>query len=274
MLTRFGLSWQVLEELGLLHNGKIEREMCMKRDIEPRFEHQVDPRRMILAGGRKIHRYPSFYWRSWWPEDMKRLPKNFGSGQFHGNFIPQIPIMAVKRFTRQGDRVLDLFAGSGTTLDVCELLRRRCSGVDLHPSRSDIEEGDARTFRPEEKADLVVLHPPYANGIRFSDDAEDLSKEPERFLAMFDEVVQNVNQCCRQRAHLLLVIGDVWAEQRLQPLCAEACLSIGKAGWKLRHSAVKRIGWTKRKQAIWEYRALKGGYGVMDHENILIFRRL
>src|SRR2546425_752128 len=35
-------------------------------------------------------------------------------GDYHGNFVPQIPYQAMRRFTRQGDVVLDGFLGSGT----------------------------------------------------------------------------------------------------------------------------------------------------------------
>ena len=37
-------------------------------------------------------------------------------GDYHGNFIPQIPNQLMRRFTKKGDIVLDTFLGSGTTL--------------------------------------------------------------------------------------------------------------------------------------------------------------
>lgn len=37
-------------------------------------------------------------------------------GDYHGNFIPQIPNQLMRRFTKKGDVVLDTFLGSGTTL--------------------------------------------------------------------------------------------------------------------------------------------------------------
>lgn len=38
------------------------------------------------------------------------------TGEYHGNFIPQIPHQIMRRFTKKGDIVLDTFLGSGTTL--------------------------------------------------------------------------------------------------------------------------------------------------------------
>ncbi len=39
------------------------------------------------------------------------------TGNYHGNFIPQIPNQLMRRFTKKGDVVLDTFLGSGTTLN-------------------------------------------------------------------------------------------------------------------------------------------------------------
>ncbi len=37
-------------------------------------------------------------------------------GDYHGNFIPQIPYQLINRYTKKGEWVLDTFLGSGTTL--------------------------------------------------------------------------------------------------------------------------------------------------------------
>jgi len=44
------------------------------------------------------------------------------NGDYHGNFIPQIPNQLMRRFTKKGDVVLDPFLGSGTTLIECKRL--------------------------------------------------------------------------------------------------------------------------------------------------------
>ena len=53
------------------------------------------------------------------------------SGQYHGNFVPQIPYQAIRRFTKPGDVVLDTFLGSGTTLIESRRLGRHGIGVEL-----------------------------------------------------------------------------------------------------------------------------------------------
>jgi len=46
-------------------------------------------------------------------------------------FIPQIPRWAINKYTKEGDYVLDPFAGSGTTLVEAVLLNRNSLGIDF-----------------------------------------------------------------------------------------------------------------------------------------------
>ena len=57
---------------------------------------------------------------------------------YHGNFVPQIPYQLVKRYTHKNDNVLELFAGSGTTLFECERLGRNYIGFDINQSMIDL----------------------------------------------------------------------------------------------------------------------------------------
>jgi DNA modification methylase len=52
---------------------------------------------------------------------------------YHGNFIPQIPDQLIRRYTKKDEVVFEPFAGSGTTLFVCEELKRKYLGVDINP---------------------------------------------------------------------------------------------------------------------------------------------
>jgi DNA modification methylase len=66
-------------------------------------------------------------------------------------------------FTDPDDLVVDPFGGSGTTLDACRHLGRRCLIYDLKPARDGIIRHDISLGFPKEAkgCDLVFLDPPY-----------------------------------------------------------------------------------------------------------------
>src|SRR5438552_219426 len=112
-------------------------------------------------------------------------------GDYWGNFVPQIPNQLIRRFTRRGEWVVDLFSGMGTTLIECRKLGRHGVGVELNAAVADrsreriaaaasngaaswsvlvadaAEAATAQQVRRELdrsgdcNADLVILHPPY-----------------------------------------------------------------------------------------------------------------
>jgi DNA modification methylase len=83
----------------------------------------------------------------------------------------------VHRFTKPGDRVVDPFCGSGTTLDVCKDLERQAIGFDVAPTRADIQNADARSLPLKAASvDLVFMDPPYADNLDYSDDPRCLGK--------------------------------------------------------------------------------------------------
>jgi len=152
-------------------------------------------------------------------------------GDYHGNFVPQVPRQLMLRFTRAGDVVLDLFLGSGTTLIECRRLGRCGIGVELLPAAANLakqrlaasmplfpdvaaensevftevvvgDSSEAATrsqmeaiLRRQQRAtvQLVIMHPPYHDIIRFSSEPADLSNASteEEFLDRLAAVWQN-----------------------------------------------------------------------------------
>lgn len=141
------------------------------------------------------------------------------SNFYHWNFIPQIPNQLIRRFTKKWDFVLDLFLWSGTTAIECEKLERNIIWVDIKEelvnrakeliisekikkefivwnSWSKLTQNKIKTFlalQNKSWVDLVLLHPPYFDIIKFSDKKQDLSNawSLEEFLKMFNNVLQN-----------------------------------------------------------------------------------
>ncbi|MEJ5285829.1 MAG: Sensor protein fixL [Candidatus Kapaibacterium sp.] len=172
-------------------------------------------------------------------------------GDYHGNFIPQIPNQLMRRFTRKGDVILDTFLGSGTTLIECKRLSRNGIGIELLPQIAEIAKqrinqetlfdndvfteiivGDSTKKETRQKVDdilnihkrqkvlLIIMHPPYHDIIKFSDRPEDLSnaKSVDEFLELFGEVVSNFIDLLERKHYLAVIIGDKYSNSEWIPL--------------------------------------------------------
>ena len=231
-------------------------------------------------------------------------------GDYWGNFVPQIPRQILRRFTRQGDTVVDFFSGMGTTLIECRSLGRHGIGVELvsavaDRSRERIDQapnelsittevlvGDSaepdireavRTAlgrRGSTWADCIFLHPTYFNIIRFSDDPADLSNAVDlpAFLERFRLVVDNAVDVLRAGRFLALVIGDAFSQGEWIPLGFECMQICRDAGLRLKAINVKDIQGNEKgkgkSENLWRYRALRQGFYVFKHEYVMVFQKL
>ena len=236
-------------------------------------------------------------------------------GSYHGNFIPQIPNQLMRRYTAADGVVLDGFLGSGTTMIEARRLGRNSIGVELLPEMAaaakraahsqavelpesesdvfaDVIVGDSGGKKMRDKVaavlakhgreslDLIVLHPPYHDIIKFSDRAEDLSnaESAEEFVRRFGDVVANFSPLLRPRHYLAVVIGDKYADGEWTPLgfrVMEETLRRDK-DLSLKSIVIKNMlnNRAKRnKENLWRYRALAGGFYVFRHEYILLFQK-
>lgn len=238
---------------------------------------------------------------SLWLIDKRDASGNH-KGDYHGNFIPQIPNQLLKRYTKKGDWVLDAFLGSGTTLIECQRLGRNGIGIDIDPQilsiakeRTSTEKGnssfefinaDSATYNLKpileknniDNVQLIIYHPPYWDIIKFNDKSENLSnaKTLNEFLNMFGQVVDNTAKYLEKNRYIGIVIGDIYKNSEWVPLNAYINLLMLKKGYTLKSMVIKNINETKGKQnqhGIWRYRALAGGFYVFKHEYILIFKK-
>ncbi|MEM5806127.1 MAG: DNA methyltransferase [Candidatus Aenigmatarchaeota archaeon] len=225
-------------------------------------------------------------------------------GWYWGNFIPQIPRQMMLRYTKKGDWVLDTFVGSGTTLIECRRLGRNGIGIELNPEVaekakrmiekeqnkdnvvSEVIIGDSRTIDIKSILDnyrikqvqLLIMHPPYHDIIKFSKDSRDLScaKNTEEFLKMFGEVVDNATPYLEKGRYFALVVGDKYSKGEWIPLGFYCMQEVLKRGYLLKSIIVKNFEGTRGKrnqQELWRYRALVGGFYVFKHEYIMLFKK-
>ncbi len=227
---------------------------------------------------------------------------------YHGNFVPQIPNQLMRRFTKKGGVVLDCFLGNGTTLIESKKLGRNGIGVELLPSvargaQKNIEEGNgagkteivvgdsagAKARKGVEGAlkgmkkkavQLIILHPPYHDIIKFSGKKEDLSNATsvEKFTNRFGDVVENFSGLLEQGGSLAIVIGDKYEAGEWHPLAFYLLQETLRrdTSLKLKSVIIKNMAGNRAKlnqEKLWRYRALSGGFYIFKHEYILLFRK-
>ena len=236
-----------------------------------------------------------------------RLKEHGHSNEYHGNYIPQIAQQMYERYTKKNDIVLDMFFGSGTSGIEAMNMNRRCIGVELKQDLVDsvsqkftskqlvtdvnIICGDSTSedtadkvkarleIMGEEKAQFLMLHPPYDDIIRFSDKKEDLSNcaTTEEFYDMFEKVAKHGYDLLERGRFACLIIGDSYKNSEVQPLGFECMNRMRKLGFVLKSTIVKDIQGNERGKGrtanLWRYRALAGGFSIFNHEYIFVFQK-
>jgi hypothetical protein len=164
-----------------------------------------------------------------------------GQQSYFGAVPPQVLENLLWFFTEPGDVVVDLFAGSGTTVDVSKAMGRRVWAGDIRGNHYSphlpIHQHDATMGWPDDaprKADLVFLDPPYwkqASG-RYSTEPGELAEmDIDAFNAAWWQVVKAAVDHAQRVAFIIsptqLEDGSVidHATDMLRPFAAE--------GWRV-----------------------------------------
>lgn len=205
------------------------------------------------------------------------LPKN--SKDFHGLFIPEIPYQFIKRFTKENELVWDCFAGSGTTYKVAKILNRKCICSDIYPTEDFILYGKAQEYQLQQKAQLIILHPPYSNIIKYSEFVDDLSSwnEYENFLEEFEKCIINIVPQLEINRFIILVCGNIYVKGEELTLGVWCKDIIRKNGCILKSHIIKDYGETKggnKNYNLNYYRQLKGNYNNFYGDNIFILQKI
>jgi len=145
-----------------------------------------------------------------------------GNNKYAGVTPALIIFNLIWRYTNPGELVVDPMCGSGTTIDVCEAEKRRVIGYDIHPTRPDIIENDARQIPLEnESVDMVFIDSPYGDNIKYNDSPANIgniSCESDEFYNELEKVMSECARILKPGKVLGWLIGDQWVRNRFTPV--------------------------------------------------------
>lgn len=251
----------------------------------------------------KWKQYDDIITDSLWVLD-KRDNAGANNGNYWGNFIPQIPNQLFKRYTKKSDWILDTFLGSGTSIIEAKRLGRNAIGIELQKNviqiakdninkefnkfnvKYEIIQSDCTELNYIKelkkfgisKVQFVIMHPPYWDIIKFSEDENDLSncKSLKDFLNSIGKLIDATTPILEKGRYLAFVIGDKYSAGEWIPLGFYCMQEIQKRNYKLKSIIVKNFDETKGKmnqKELWRYRALVGGFYIFKHEYIFYLRK-
>lgn len=147
-------------------------------------------------------------------------------------FDPVLCEVCIKWFSGDGAKILDPFAGGSVRGVVSAVSNRRYTGIDLRPEQieANIEQwenikrkypdvpsprwitGDSLVTIPtlQEKFDMIMSCPPYADLEVYSDDPADLSNmEYDDFLTAYREIIRLAVERLEDNRFAVFVVGEV-----------------------------------------------------------------
>ncbi len=142
----------------------------------------------------------------------------WGNPKYPGNCDGRLFAALVARYGAK--RVADPMEGSGTTRDVVEWLNRK-AGMRIEYWGGDLHAGFNLHAHPlPGEYDLVWIHPPYWNIVRYSNNPADLSTCDD-----YDAFVERLRVCLRRCSaalapggRLAVLVGDIRKQGRYFPM--------------------------------------------------------
>ena len=214
-------------------------------------------------------------------------------GCYRGNWSPYVPRNIILRYSNPGDLVIDQFVGGGTTMVEAKLLGRDCIGVDVNAEALErcrkkcqfsfkkgghvyFKQGDARklSFIPNESIDLVCMHPPYADVIKYSEHLEnDISLLPvDRFLESMVEVAEECKRILREGKYCAFLIGDIRKNGKVMPLGFRTMEIFLKSGFEIKEIVLKEQ-FNCRSTKKWLKKSIDKNFLLLAHEYLFVMMK-
>ncbi|WP_456472757.1 TRM11 family SAM-dependent methyltransferase [Methanocaldococcus sp.] len=228
------------------------------------------------------------------------------NAKYRGNWAPQIVRNLILRYSKEGDTILDPFVGSGTTLIEAKLLFRNAIGVDINMDAAiltldrlrfkyrplNIDEkpktwikvfvGDARNLDKieDESIDLIATHPPYANIVKYTKNANngkvegDLSKvhSIDKFIDEMKKVAREFFRVLKPGKYCAILIGDTRRNKHHVPISFRVMQAFLEEGFILKEDIIK-LQHNMKATPLWKKRSIELNFLLLQYEHLFVFRK-
>ncbi len=222
------------------------------------------------------------------------------NSKYRGNWAPQVARNIILRYSKEGEKVLDPFVGSGTTLVECKLMQRKGIGVDIneeaimltrdrlnfHTLNNDFTEqetylGDARNLDriESETVDLVATHPPYASIIPYTKNSNhkgsgDLSKAHSinEFCNEMTIVAKEIYRVLKPNKYCAILMGDTRRHKHQVPISFRVMQTFLEQGFILKENIIK-VQHNTKTAPLWEKKSIESNFLLLMHEHLFVFRK-
>jgi DNA modification methylase len=213
--------------------------------------------------------------------------------KYRGNWSPYVPRNLLLRYSKEGDMVLDQFAGGGTTLVEAKLLNRNIVGVDINVNALErckekiafdypndakiyIRKGNACAldFIPNESIDFICTHPPYADIIHYSEDIQgDLSLLCVKdFLDAMKAVAAESFRVLKPKKFCAILMGDTRKHGHVVPMSFEVMKIFESEGFYIKEIIIKEQHNCKT-TGFWKTNSIKYNFLLLAHEYLFVFSK-
>ncbi len=242
-----------------------------------------------------------------------RDPYKWTQQTIHGNSPLEIQKQCILRFSKEGDKIIDPFCGSGTTLIVSAHLKREAYAVEVNPNIAKIAMenikynyqfinekgldywldkqrvliGDSQKLDEmgfaENSFDFAFAHPPYGELVKYSNEygysEGDLSnyETTEDFNKGLKKIFQNIYKLLKPGKFFCVLIGEDFKKGgKTIPLDYYATQIGFEVGFEFYTKIIKvtRSASSRNgKENINKFRSLRSNYFICNHDYLIIFKK-
>lgn len=217
---------------------------------------------------------------------------------FAGKLAPQLVETLILKYSDEGDKILDPFVGTGTTLVEAIKHNRKGVGIDINPGLIDLTErklaqaslgsrltvkdfqlvsGDAEKKLKhfgENEFDFILAHPPYWDLIEFSGIEGDLSGIPlQEYLRKMDKIIELFFRILKPNKFCVIVVGDR-RRSGIVPI-GFYIANIGiMRGFNLWDTIINNTRFGGKQYGIYQQlKSKRFKFHLLDHDYVLVFQK-